>query len=368
MLIDTLTRDALLKPLQIVIGIVERKQSLPILSNVLIEKSQGELKLTATDLEIQVSTVSVDVGTSKDDYAITLGAKKLADILSKVSDDKDVSLDLSDGKLQIRSGNSRFNLQTLPSDDFPTLKKSIEANVCVVLAQGKLKKLLGQVKYSMAQQDIRYYLNGVLFSLDGPSLCLVATDGHRLAFTSTTLENTYSKKEVIIPRKAINELLRLLDDSDSEIALNISDNNISAEFSNIFFQSKIIDGKFPDYRRVIPEYSNHLLLDRKTILSALGRVSILSNEKFHGVRFILTEKNLKIISNNSEQEEAQEDIETDYRGEALDIGFNVNYLLDGLNNISADTVQISFGGANSSVLIALQNNLEFRYVVMPMRI
>lgn len=368
MLIDTLKRDALLKPLQVVIGIVERKQSLPILSNVLLEKQGSTIKLTATDLELQIATAFESNLSNSNDYSITLGAKKLLDILSKLSEENDVLLDLSENKLQLKSGSSRFNLQTLPSQDFPVLQKNQDIRSRVVLPQSILKKLLGEVKYAMAQQDIRYYLNGVLISIDGDSLCIVATDGHRLAFTRAQLESSYARTEAIIPRKAINELSRLLEDSDSEIILNISDKNISAEFSGISFITKVIDGKFPDYKRVIPEYSNSLILDRKTILSALVRVSILSNEKFHGVRFILTNKNLKIISSNSEQEEAQEDVETSYQGEALDIGFNVNYLLDGLNNIASDVVKFSFGGANSSVLITLPNNDNFRYVVMPMRI
>lgn len=368
MLIDTLKKDVLLKPLQIVIGIVERKQSLPILSNVLIEKQNGALRLTSTDLELQLSTVYQGELYPSEDYAITLGAKKLLDILSKLPDEDNVQLAVQENKLQIKAGSSRFNLQTLPSQDFPVLQKAFDSKCRVVLSQSTLKKLLVEVKYAMAQQDIRYYLNGVLLSIEDSTLCIVATDGHRLAFTSSQLDNSYSRTEAIIPRKAINELSRLLADTDAEIVLNISEKNITAEFSGISFISKIIDGKFPDYKRVIPEYHNSLLLNRKGILSALVRVSILSNEKFHGVRFILTNKNLRIISSNSEQEEAQEDIETDYQGDALDIGFNVNYLLEGLNNITSENVQFSFGGANSSVLVTLPSNNNFRYVVMPMRI
>lgn len=366
MLIDTLGRDNLLKPLQLVLGIVERKQSLPILSNVLIEKKEGLFRFTATDLEIQVTAESEC--SSAENYSITLSAKKLADILSKLSENSSISLDMGDGKLQLKSGNSRFNLQTLPAQDFPVLHKPSGIAHQIVMLQSALRKLILEVKYAMAQQDIRYYLNGVLFSLDGNQLSLVATDGHRLAYSCTTLESSYPRTEAIIPRKAINELLRLLEDSSNEISINITEASIHAQFSGISFLSKVIDGKFPDYKRVIPEYGNKLLLDRKTILSALIRVSILSNEKFHGVRFILTEKNLKVISSNSEQEEAQEELETDYTEGALDIGFNVNYLLDGLNNINSETVLFSFGGANSSVLITIPDNDRFKYVVMPMRI
>jgi DNA polymerase-3 subunit beta len=366
MLIDTLARDSLLKPLQLVLGIVERKQSLPILSNVLIEKKEGSFRFTATDLEIQVTTESEC--SANENYSITLGAKKLSDILSKLSENASISLDASDSKLQLKSGNSKFNLQTLPAQDFPILQKPAGLTQRIVVMQSALRKLILEVKYAMAQQDIRYYLNGVLFSLDGDRLSLVATDGHRLAYSCTTLTESYPRIEAIIPRKAVNELLRLLDDASDEISIGITETSIHAQFSGISFLSKVIDGKFPDYKRVIPEYGNKLLLDRKTILSALVRVSILSNEKFHGVRFILTEKNLKIISSNSEQEEAQEELETDYCESALDIGFNVNYLLDGLNNINSETVLFSFGGANSSVLLTIPDNDCFKYVVMPMRI
>lgn len=366
MLIDNFPRDQLLKPLQTVIGIVERKQSLPILSNVLIEKTGGGYRFTATDLEVQISTEVQHIGGHE--YAFTVGAKKMVDILTKFDEEANVSLNHGDHRLQLKSGSSRFNLQTLPAPDFPIIQIPSNFGNHVTMTQSALRKLISEVKYAMAQQDIRYYLNGVLFSLDGDQLSLVATDGHRLAYSRSVLENSYQRAEVIIPRKAINELLRLLEDSQQPVLIGITESNIFLEFSGISFLTKIIDGKFPDYKRVIPAYQSSLLINRKTILSALIRVSILSNEKFHGVRFILTEKNLKIISNNSEQEEAQEDIETNYIDTAIDIGFNVNYLLDGLNNINSETVFFSFGGANSSVLITIPDNDNYKYVVMPMRI
>ena len=220
----------------------------------------------------------------------------------------------------------------------------------------------------MAQQDVRYYLNGLLLIIEGNKLKVVATDGHRLAFNLAEIEGNYDKQEIILPRKAITELCKLLADIDDLVELTFSQQQIKADFSGITLISKIIEGKFPDYERVIPKHNNHLNLNKLLIQQALQRAAILSNEKFRGVRFVLTEKNLSIISNNSEQEEAQEDIETDYHGESIDIGFNVNYLLEGLNNIAGEEIKISFGDPNSSILITTPNNIELRYVVMPMRI
>jgi len=231
-----------------------------------------------------------------------------------------------------------------------------------------LKKLLGLVQYAMAQQDIRYYLNGVLLLIEGNQIRLIATDGHRLAYVCSKVDKNYNKQEVILSRKTVNELTKLLVDSEDLVNLEVAEKQVRFSFANIVLISKIIDGKFPDYERVIPNYTNHLQINRLTVLQALQRAAILSNEKFRGVRFVLTEKTLRIISSNSEQEEAQEEIENDYHGPALDIGFNVNYLLDGLNSTSAQTVTFSFGDPNSSILITVEGDDEYKYVVMPMRI
>jgi DNA polymerase-3 subunit beta len=368
MFINKIDKNVLLKPLQTVIGIVERKQPLPILSNVLIEKNGPSLYFTATDLEIQIATQLNDNGQGGTDEAITVAAKKLQEILRVLPEDSKVSLDIQDSRLQVIAGKSKFSLQTLPARDFPKAIEHFEQPEKIHLKQAKLKKQFEMVQYAMAQQDIRYYLNGVLMVIDGMDLKLVATDGHRLAYTSTSLEKEYSRKEVILPRKTVGELIKLLGETEDGISIEFAENQVRLTFSGITMTSKVIDGKFPDYDRVIPAYSNHLELDRLTILQALMRAAILSNEKFRGVRFILTEKNLRVISSNSEQEEAQEDIETEYHGAALDIGFNVNYLLDGLNSTTAEQVRFSFGDPNSSILITLQGNDEFKYVVMPMRI
>lgn len=367
MFIEKIDRNVLLKPLQTVVGIVERKQPLPILSNVLIEKRNTAIRFVATDLEIQIATIQ-EMEIAGDIGAVTVSAKKLQEILRVLPEDSKVSLDLQENKLLIKANKSRFSLQTLPAQDFPVITDQLENSSKITIKQGLLKKLLGLVQYAMAQQDIRYYLNGVLLVIEGNQIRLIATDGHRLAFVNSTLENEYSKHEVILSRKTVNELSKLLADSDQEITLELAEKQVRISFAEIVLTSKVIDGKFPDYERVIPNYTNHLSLNRMTILQALQRAAILSNEKFRGVRFVLTEKNLRIISSNSEQEEAQEDIENDYHGPALDIGFNVNYLLDGLNNSPAQAVTFSFGDPNSSILITVPGEEEFKYVVMPMRI
>lgn len=368
MFIEKIEKDVLLKPLQVVIGIVERKQPLPILSNILIEKIGANLQFMATDLEIQITTQISDVNQSGADEAITVSAKKLQEILRILPEGSKVTLDIQDNRLQIKSGKSRFSLQTLPAQDFPKVTEQINQAEKIEIEQRQLKKLFCMVQYAMAQQDIRYYLNGVLLIIDGANIKLIATDGHRLAFISANLNKAYSKCEVILPRKTVNELVKLLADSEDKITFELAEKQVKTTFSDIVLTSKVIDGKFPDYERVVPTYTNHLTLERLVILQALQRAAILSNEKFRGVRFVLTEKNLRIISSNSEQEEALEDIETDYHGPALDIGFNVNYLLDGLINTSTQTVIFSFGDPNSSILITVPGNDEFKYVVMPMRI
>ena len=368
MFIKKIEKNILLKPLQTVIGIVERKQPLPILSNVLIEKIGSILRFMATDLEIQITTQINDTDQTGPDAAITVAAKKLQEILRILPEESKVTLEIQDNRLQVKGNKSRFNLQTLPAHDFPKVSEQFKQAEKLQLAQKQLKELFGMVQYAMAQQDIRYYLNGVLLVIDGTNLKLVATDGHRLAFTSTTLNKEYPKYEIILPRKTVNELTKLLSDTEEKITIDLTESKIRMMFSDIILISKVIDGKFPDYDRVIPSYTNHLTLDRLAILQALQRAAILSNEKFRGVRFVLTEKNLRIISSNSEQEEAQEDMETDYHGVALDIGFNVNYLLDGLNNTQAQMVTFSFGDPNSSILITIPGNDKFKYVVMPMRI
>ncbi len=366
MFIQKIEKEALLKPLQVVVGVVERKQTMPVLSNILIEKENGKVKFTATDLEIQITTAIETEDNSS--AAITVGGKKLQDILRILPDQSKISIEVKENKAQIKSNKSRFNLQTLPAQDFPKLSNQLQNGNKITLSQNALKSLLGSIQYAMAQQDVRYYLNGVLLGVEGNKLKAVATDGHRLAYNAIVIEADLAKQEIIIPRKAVMELAKLLADDDSAIELEFSDQQLKASFSGIQLVTKLIEGKFPDYQRVIPDYSNHLSMNRTLVQQALQRAAILSNEKFRGVRFVLTEKNLSVISSNSEQEEAQVEIETDYHGEAIDIGFNVNYLLDGLSSIGSEQAIFSFGSPNSSILLTSPDNQEFRYVVMPMRI
>lgn len=373
MLLIQTNRDSLLKPLQSVIGIVERRHTLPILSNILIEKTGGQLSVVATDLEIQITAISVCPDESPD-FSVTASAKKLQDICRAFSEDAKIALEKDDSRLQIKVGKSRFNLQTLPANDFPKLVAAGENRSSLKITQKTLKNLLNLVQYAMAQQDIRYYLNGLLLVVESKLLRVVATDGHRLGmacFPFDQAEEATDKptQEVILPRKTVIELIKLLGDNDDEVTIEIGQNQTCFSFSNIVLVSKIVEGKFPDYNRVIPSgYQNHIQIDRLLLLQALQRASILSNEKFRGVRLVLTQNSLRIICNNNEQEEAQEEMEINYAGEPLDIGFNVNYLLDVLTNLNQSSITLSFGDANSSGLFTIPGNECFKYVVMPMRI
>lgn len=367
MFIKEIEKNTLLKPLQVTGGIIERRQPLPILSNVLIQKQGSKFLFTSTDLEIQIAT-EIETDQPASNESITVASRKMQEILRVLPDDSKVSLDIQDGKLQLKAGKSKFNLQTLPAGDFPQVADQLKNAGKIELQQAQLRQLLGSVQYAMAQQDIRYYLNGVLLVVEEHVLKAVATDGHRLALASMELPGSHSKRELILPRKTIGELFKLLSDSDELVTLELGESQVRISFSGITLTSKVIDGKFPDYGKVIPAHTNHVALDRQVIQQALQRVAILSNEKFRGVRLVLTEKNMRIISNNSEQEEAQEDIETEYHGAGLDVGFNVNYLLDGLNNMSTERVVFSFGDPNSSMLVTRPGDNNFKYVIMPMRI
>ena len=362
-------RDALLKPLQAVTGIVEKRHTLPILSNVLLERRQGELQLVATDLEIQISTrCDAGKGTSSDQQ-LTVSARKLQDILRSLPDGTDIALEAQNNRLQVKAGKSRFNLQTLPAADFPLLGDSGAPLTKVTVPQKALRQLLLLVQFAMAQQDIRYYLNGMLLVLEGEVMRVVATDGHRLSYASGAIAKQDEKREVILPRKAVLELSRLLTDSDETVDIELYANQVKFRFDAIELTTKIIDGKFPDYTRVIPtNYQKHIAVHRMLLLQALQRAAILSNEKFRGVRWMLTEGSLRISCTNNEQEEAQEELEVEYAGDALDVGFNITYLLDVLNNVASERVDCAFGDANSSMLITLPERSDYRYVVMPMRI
>ncbi|HXU42703.1 MAG TPA: DNA polymerase III subunit beta [Burkholderiales bacterium] len=361
-------RDDILTPLSAVSGIIERRHTLPILSNVLIEQAGQNLSFLATDIEIQI-TARTALSATGDAKAMTVGARKLVDILRALPDGADLTLQQQEKRLLVKAGKSRFTLQTLPAEDFPRLAKPAGEAARFTLSQKALRRLLGLVQYAMAQQDIRYYLNGLLMVVEEGQLKLVATDGHRLAYAATALGGSMPRQEVIVPRKTVIELSKLLAENDDEVNVEISATQAAFRFGNIELVSKLIDGKFPDYTRVIPTgHKNKLQVGREALRQALLRAAILSNEKFRGVRWVLSDGSLKIVSSNAEQEEAHEEVEIKYSGDGLDIGFNVNYLLDVLNNVAGENIECAFGDASSSALISYPTEKDFRYVVMPMRI
>jgi DNA polymerase-3 subunit beta len=365
------TRDELLKPLQVVSGIVERRHTLAILANLLFRKSANTVSFVSTDIEIQITTKAT-FGVGDDEVTTTVGARKVLDILRALPEGP-VSLSLKDNRMVVQSGKSRFSLQTLSATEFPVMQTSGEQTASWKMSQKAFKQLISQVYFAMAQQDIRYYLNGMLLVLEGKDLIAVATDGHRLAFSQTTLEHAPTgdgqKQEIIIPRKTILECQHLLSDGDEPLELSLSGNQIKLNFGEVELISKLVEGKFPDYQRVIPKgHKNTLTVSRELLQASLQRAAILTTEKFKGVRFSLSNNKITIQSTNAEQEEAQEELEIEYNGEAVEIGFNVTYLLDVLANIKNSDIQISLGDANSSAVITLPKAESFKYVVMPMRI
>lgn len=371
MLLIQTNRDTLLKPLQTVTGIVERRQTLPILSNVLIRQNDDKITFLATDLEIQIKTEINKEKLTEQNFSLTVSAKKLQDILRSLDPNAEISLIRKDDHLQVKSSKSSFNLQILPAEDFPEIAEQSDATASLTLKQSQLKKLLHHVQFAVAQQDIRYYLNGLLLLAENDQLIGVGTDGHRLAYIATTLQQKVTKQEVILPRKTVFELSKLLTDNEDPIQIDYLQNKIRFSFSDITVISKIIDGKFPDYNRVIPAKNKKVFdINRLIFLQALQRVSILSNQsdKFRGVRLVISKDNICITCKNNEQEDAQEELLIQYDDESIDISLNINYLMDLLNNVDSETVQCAFENANTSVLITIPENKDFKYIVMPMRI
>ena len=361
-------RDTLLRPLQVVSGIVERRHTLPILANILIRKDGERVSFLSTDIEVQITT-HANVGSGSDVAATTVAARKLLDILRALPDGDDVALSLANKRMTVQSGKSRFALQTLAAEEFPTVAQAEQYSATVTLPQKTLKHLFNMVHFAMAQQDIRYYLNGLLLVVDGKNVIAVATDGHRLAFCQVEVDQEFPRQEVIIPRKTIIELQRLLEESDDPVQLDIAGNQVRLTFADIELVSKLVEGKFPDYTRVVPKgYKNDFTIDRERLLRSLQRAAIMTSDKFKGVRCVISPGSMKISSTNADQEEAVDELEIDYGGDSIDIGFNVSYLLDVLNNLKCDNVNIALGDANSSALITVPDNADFKYVVMPMRI
>jgi DNA polymerase-3 subunit beta len=361
-------QQKLLEALQSVAGIVERRHTLPILANVLLKKTGEDIEFTTSDLEIQVRT-QASLGGDAGNMSTTVGARKLIDILRSLPNDQLVTLTAAANKLTLTGGKSRFTLQTLPSDDFPLVNEAVDFGPAFSVPQKVLKTLINQVHFAMAVHDIRYYLNGILFVAEGKQLTLVATDGHRLGLAQSTLEADIPKQEVILPRKTVLELQRLLKDEDTPIEMRFARNQAKFSFSGMEFVTKLVEGKFPDYNRVIPKnHKNSVTLGRTTLLASLQRAAILTSDKFKGVRVNIEPGTLRIASSNAEQEEAKEEIEIDYGGDTIEVGFNVTYLMDALSNISQDMVKIELQDGNASALITVPEQSGFKYVVMPMRI
>ena len=357
-----------LDALQSVSGIVERRHTLPILANVLMRKNGAELEFTTSDLEIQVRT-RAELGGEAATFSITVAARKLIDILRTLANDQVVTLSANQSKLTLTGGKSRFTLQTLPAEDFPLVNEAADFGPAFAVPQKTLKMLIDQVHFAMAIHDIRYYLNGILFVAEGKALTLVATDGHRLALAVAQLDADMPKQEVILPRKTVLELQRLLRDEDTPIEMRFAPNQAKFAFSGMEFVTKLVEGKFPDYNRVIPKgHKNGVTLGRAALLSSLQRAAILTSDKFKGVRLNIEPGLLRIASSNAEQEEAKEEIEVDYNGDVIEIGFNVTYLMDALANMSQDMVRLELQDSNSSALVTVPEQPGFKYVVMPMRI
>ncbi|MGQ0711356.1 MAG: DNA polymerase III subunit beta [Rhodoferax sp.] len=361
-------QEKVLSVLQSVAGIVERRHTLPILANILLRKTGTALQLTTSDLEIQIRTTA-ELGGDTGHFTTTVGAKKLIDILRTMPADQTVSLESSQNKLVVKGGKSKFTLQTLPAEDFPLVQESPSFGAVFSVPQKVLKALMDQVAFAMAVHDIRYYLNGILFVAEGDTLSLVATDGHRLAFSSAKLDTEVPRQEVILPRKTVLELQRLLSDEEGAIDMQFANNQAKFVFDGMEFVTKLVEGKFPDYNRVIPRnHKNRITLGRTALLGTLQRTAILTSDKFKGVRLNLEPGLLRVAANNAEQEEAVDELDIDYGGDAIEIGFNVTYLIDVLANMEQDMVTLELSDGNSSALFTVPDNAHFKYVVMPMRI
>jgi len=363
----TSSRESLLRPLQAVIGVVERRQTMPILTNVLLTAENNRLSMTASDLEVEL-VAETQIEEVKTPGEITVPARKLLDICRALPDESTIKIQLDGDRMIIKSGRSRFVLSTLPATDFPVVE-DIKANQDISIGQSQLRRLLDKTHFSMAQQDVRYYLNGLLVEIGGGMIRAVATDGHRLALCEVAAgEQNHASQQVIIPRKGVLELQKLLGD-DEQVSLSIGTNHIRAVVGDIRFTSKLIDGRFPDYDRVIPKPEGNLLVvGRDYLRHALQRAAILSNEKYRGVRLDLAAKSLRIQANNPDQEEAKDELEVNYDGDAMEIGFNVNYLLDALAAVETEEVEVGFVDSNSSCVIKCPGDVDSKFVVMPMRL
>lgn len=361
------TRESLLGPLQLVIGAVEKRQTMPVLSNVLLRAANGQLQLIGTDLEIElVADTQIPLDVEGD---VTVPARKLLDICKNLPDNAQIKFSFAKDRVTLSSGRSRFVLATLPSTDFPALE-NLSFDVHFSVPRNRFRELIEHTGFAMAQQDVRYYLNGLLLECRDRKLRAVATDGHRLALADTEGgESLPDGKQVIIPRKGVMELQRLLGDSENPADIAFSGNHIRVEWEGLRYTSKLIDGRFPDYERVMPADGDKVLkADRLSLRQSLARTSILSNEKYRGVRFIISGGLLKIQTQNPDKEEAEDELEVDYQGDSIEVAFNVNYVLDVLNVVTSERVRILLKDANSSCIIRDDSNEDSQYVIMPMRL
>ncbi|AWX14302.1 DNA polymerase III subunit beta [Mergibacter septicus] len=360
-------RENLVKPLQQVCGVLSSRPNIPVLNNLLVEVKGEKLSLTGTDMEVELST-QVQLESSSSDGTFTIPAKKFLDICRTLPDDAQIKVDYDEQRVLVTSGRSKFNLATLPAKDYPILL-DWQSQVDFVLEQTTLRSLIEATQFSMANQDARYFLNGMKFETEGNLVRTVATDGHRLAVCTLALEQEMLSHAVIVPRKGVLELLRLLDNNSEAAHLHIGTNHIRVQFGSIIFTSKLIDGRFPDYRRVLPRNADRILeADWETLKQACVRAAILSNERFRGVRLTLNSNQLMITANNPEQEEAEEIIDVAYTGEAMEVGFNVSYILDVLNALKCKQVRIRLTDSSSSCLIEDCDDASAEYVIMPMRL
>lgn len=363
----TVRREELLKPLGIVAGVVERRQTLPILSNILLRHDGKGLTMTGTDLEVEISAHIDGKGGASGE--MTVPARKLYDICRALPPESELDISLDKEKALIKSGKSRFRLLTMPAGEFPAIETAQwESNIS--LPQKQLRWLLEKTMFCMAQQDVRYYLNGLLIELSPKRLRAVATDGHRLSLSEVDVSDSIkTEKQVILPRKGVQEMTRFLEDSDDSVAIQIGANHLRASLKGLTFTSKLIDGRFPDYNKVIPaNQSKQVLVKRDVFRETLNRAAILSNEKYRGVRFGLTNGLMTITAHNPEQEEAQEELAVDYKGDELEIGFNVNYISDAVAALDSEEVEFGLNDQNSSCLLHTPGNIKSLYVVMPMRL
>ena len=363
----SLQREAFLKPLAQVVNVVERRQTLPVLANLLTQVSDGQLSLTGTDLEVEmVARSAVD---DAQDGETTIPARKLFDIVRALPDGSKVTVSQSGDKITVQAGRSRFTLSSLPANDFPSVDE-VEATERIGVPEAALKELIERTAFAMAQQDVRYYLNGLLFDLADTRLRCVATDGHRLALCETALDSAVqNKRQIIVPRKGVQELQRLLEGGDRSLELEMGRSHIRVKRDDVTFTSKLIDGRFPDYEAVIPIGADReVRVDREALRASLQRAAILSNEKYRGVRLEVSPGLVRINAHNPEQEEAQEEVEADTKVDGLAVGFNVNYLLDALGALREEFVMLQLRDANSSALVREAGGERCRHVVMPLRL